>query len=204
MSHDTWIHRLARVCVRPLTATPVTPNHLTTARLLSGVAAAALVAAGAAPWTIIGCALFLISMLLDRADGELARLSGKTSAFGHRLDLWADAVCDTLIVLALGIAQRDGVFGGWAVPMGAIAALSVAVIFLNVLALDQRLGSGGVSFQATAGFDPDDAIAIVPVAVACGVGDWVLLAALLAAPAAAWMVVRHLRKQLAADRHAEH
>jgi len=196
MSHDTWIHRVARVCVRPLIGTPVTPNHLTAARLLSGVAAAALVAIGAAPWALIGCALFLLSMLLDRADGELARLTGKTSAFGHRLDLWTDAVCDTVIVLALGIAQRDGLFGGWAVLMGAIAALSVAVIFVNVLALDRHVGPGGVMLQATAGFDPDDAIAIVPIAVASGVGDWVLPAALLAAPAAAWLVVGHLRKQV--------
>lgn len=196
MSHDTWIHRLARVCVRPLMTTPVTPNHLTAARLVSGIAAAALVATGAAPWTFLGCALFLLSMLLDRADGELARLTGKTSAFGHRLDLWTDAVCDTVIVLALGIAQRDGLFGGWAVLMGAIAALSVAVIFLNVLALDREMSPGGLMLQATAGFDPDDAIAIVPIAVACGVGDWVLPAAVLAAPGAAWLVVRHLRQQV--------
>jgi phosphatidylglycerophosphate synthase len=196
MSHDTWIHRVARVCVRPLVGGPVTPNHLTLARLGSGVAAAALVAAGHPPWTLAGCVLFLLSMLLDRADGELARLGGTSSAFGHRLDLWTDAVCDTLVVLSLGIAQRDGAFGTWAVLLGAVAALAVAIIFVNVLAVDRRLGAGSVVFQATAGFDPDDAIAVVPLAVVAGIGDWVLAAAAVATPLTAVAVVWHLRRML--------
>jgi archaetidylinositol phosphate synthase len=194
MSHDTWIHRAVRALVRPLLATPVTPNHLTVARLASGVTAAGMIAIGAAPWTVAGAALFLVSIALDRADGELARLSGRTSAFGHRLDLWTDAICDTVIVFSLGIAQRDGAFAPFAPLMGLVAAASVAVIFVHVLDVDRRLGPGSVMFQPTAGFDPDDAIAIVPLSAALGVGDWVLAAACIATPAAAVLVVRHLRR----------
>ncbi len=197
MSHDTWIHRIARRAVRPLAATAVTPNHLTAARLVSGVVAAALLCVGDAPWTWAGAALFLFSMLLDRADGELARLTGRHSAFGHRFDLWTDAVCDTAVVLSLGIAQRAGHFGHWAPLMGLLAAASVALIFVHVLATDRRLGPGSVMFQATAGFDPDDAIAIVPLALALGAGDWVLAAAAVAAPVAAAVVVWHLRRLVA-------
>jgi len=51
MSHNTWIHRVVRVSlVKPLINIPVTPNHLTTARLLTGIAAAALVAKGEPRW----------------------------------------------------------------------------------------------------------------------------------------------------------
>lgn len=199
MSHDTWIHRLARTCIRPLADTPVTPNHLTGARLATGIIAAALIAAGTMPWTLAGCALFLLSMLLDRADGELARLTGKTSHFGHRFDLWTDAVCDTLIVLSLGLAQRDGYFGPWALLMGSIAAVSVAAIFTRVLAVDKALGEGSVMFEATAGFDPDDAIGLVPLSVVLGIGDWTLAAASLAAPLAAVVVIVHLRRLLASS-----
>ena len=46
MSHNTWIHRIVRVGVRPLVATPVTPNQLTTLRLASGLAATAAFAVG--------------------------------------------------------------------------------------------------------------------------------------------------------------
>lgn len=197
MSHDTWIHRAARVCVRPLAGTRVTPNHLTLARLATGVAAAALLAVGSVPWTVAGCAVFLLSMLLDRADGELARLTGASSAFGHRLDLWTDAVCDTLLLLALGAAQRDGAFGHLAPLMGALAAAAVAVIFGHMLAADRRLGADAIQFQASAGFDPDDAIAIAPIGMVLGAGDWVLAAAVVAAPIAAGVVVWHLRRMLA-------
>ena len=194
MSHDTWIHRVARAVVRPLAGTRITPNHLTAARLVTGVAAAGLIAVGSLPWTAAGAVLFLLSMVLDRADGELARLTGSSSPWGHRFDLWTDAACDTLVVLSLGLAQREGAFGHGAIAMGLLAAAAVAVIFVHVLGVDRRLGPGSVMFQATAGFDPDDFIAIVPIAVLVGIGDWVLAAAAVAAPVAAVVVVWHLRR----------
>ncbi len=47
MSHDTWIHRVARVTVvKPLVHTAVRPNQVTTVRLLTGIAAAAALAIG--------------------------------------------------------------------------------------------------------------------------------------------------------------
>ncbi len=182
MSHDTWIHRLARICIRPLVTTAVTPNHLTGARLVTGLGASALISTGSSPWIWAGAALFLLSMLLDRADGELARLSATSSDAGHRFDLWSDALCDTGILVALGLCQRDGVFGAWAALLGVVAGASAASIFYRVLELDRRLGPGSVSFEAAGGFDPDDAIAIVPLGVCLGLGDWVLAAAAVATP----------------------
>jgi len=41
MAYDSWTHRLARWMVRPLAGGPVTPNHLTTLRLLTALAACA-------------------------------------------------------------------------------------------------------------------------------------------------------------------
>ena len=107
MSHNTWIHRLVRPMVEPLVDSPVTPNQVTTLRLIFGLSAAAACMAGGQTWISIGGVLFLISMLLDRADGTLARLSGKKSRFGHRYDLVADAVCNASIFVGLGIGLRD-------------------------------------------------------------------------------------------------
>ena len=96
MSHDTWIHRVARVMVvKPLIHTAVTPNQVTTARLLTGIAAAAALAIGP-EWQNLGAAVFVLSVVLDRADGDLARLTGRTSASGHRYDMIADAVSNAL------------------------------------------------------------------------------------------------------------
>ena len=66
MSHDTWTHKGVRRIVRPLVATPVTPNHITGLRLLSGLAAAAAVALGTETGFQVGAVLFIISFLLDR------------------------------------------------------------------------------------------------------------------------------------------
>src|SRR3954466_763287 len=75
MSQNTLIHRLVRPAVRAVAAhTSLTPNHVTTLRLATGLAASMMFAQGIYGWVaIIGGCIFLLSMLLDRADGELAR-----------------------------------------------------------------------------------------------------------------------------------
>ncbi len=79
----TYAHHVGRWLILPLVNTSVTPNHLTTLRLLTGIAAAAAFAMGDYFWTVWGGALYAVSALLDRADGELARLSDKMSSWGH-------------------------------------------------------------------------------------------------------------------------
>jgi hypothetical protein len=44
-----------------------------------------------------------VSFLLDRADGELARQTGKCSAVGHRFDLCSDYAANATIFLGLGL-----------------------------------------------------------------------------------------------------
>ena len=192
MSHDTWIHRIARVCVAaPLAGTRVTPNHLTALRLVLGLAAAMAFASGERDLVLAGRAVFLVSMLLDRADGELARLTGR-SRFGRLFDIAADAVCDCLVLVAIGIGARHGVFGGWAIAMGALGGVSVAGIFLALLHVETRRGAGAVGLSGPAGFDPDDAMVLIPIALAAGLADWLLLASALTAPAVALVLVPRL------------
>ena len=52
MAGTSWSHRLARILVRPLVSTGITPNHLTTLRLATGLLACAalLPADGAWVW----------------------------------------------------------------------------------------------------------------------------------------------------------
>ncbi len=133
MSHDTLIHRIVRPAVRPLVGTPITPNHITTLRFVTGLAAALALAESSEAWRAWGGGIFLFSMLLDRADGELARLGGTASRWGHTYDLFADAACNTLVFVGLGIGLRSGTFGDWAVPMGILAGVAVAAIFWLVL-----------------------------------------------------------------------
>lgn len=198
MSHHTRLHRLVRGFVRPLVHTPVTPNHLTTLRLIVGLAAAAALAHGAPSWRAAGAELFLLGMLLDRADGELARQSGKSSRWGHTYDLVSDAVCTTIAFVALGVGLRHGALGDWAIAAGFLAGVAVAFILWLVIDLERRYGQRSGELGSVAGFDSDDALLVFPILVWLGLADWLLLAAAIGAPAfAIFMTVLLTRRRRA-------
>jgi len=186
------------VGVRPLRHTAVTPNQITALRLATGLAAAAAFAAGVAPWPLVGAGLFLLSMLLDRADGELARLTGRTSRWGHVFDLVADCLCNALAFIGIGFGLWRTGAGLWSVPVGIAAGIGVAVILWLVMRVEQFAGERAAELGARGGFDPDDAIAIVPVAVVFGGQMPLLVAAAVGAPLFALYMLWRFRRYVAA------
>ncbi len=196
MNGNSWNHRLARVYVRPLVGTRVTPNHITTLRLLTGLAASAVLAVGDPTWSIWGGVLWLVSAQLDRADGELARLADKRSPGGHNYDLAADSLCNSVIFLGLGYGLRHGDFGLWATAMGLVAGAAVAAILALTLRLEALEGARAAELGSAAGFDADDAILLVPVLVWLGLSQWLIAAAAIGAPAFALYMVVKFRARL--------
>ena len=97
-----WDARLARRLVAPLKDSLVTPNHLTSVRLAIGLAAAAAFLPGTYGWSNLGALLLILSNFLDHTDGELARISGKSSRIGHWYDLASDAAVTILLFVAMG------------------------------------------------------------------------------------------------------
>ncbi len=191
MSHNTWIHRFVRLGVRPLVGTRVTPNHLTTARLATGLAAAAALAVGDTEASAWGAGLFVVSVLLDRADGELARLGGTSSAWGHKYDLVSDTVCNALVFVGIGVGLRDGPLGAWAVAMGFAAGIAIAAILMIIMRMEELEGERGAELQSAAGFDADDAVLVAPLAVWAGWAEPLTAAAGVGAPAfALYMYVK--------------
>jgi phosphatidylglycerophosphate synthase len=178
MSHNTWIHRLVRPLVEPLVDSSVTPNQVTTLRLILGLSASAACMTGGQTWIGIGGLLFLISVLLDRADGTLARLSGKKSRFGHLYDLVSDAVCNAMMFVGLGIGLRDGPLGSWTTLLGVLAGLAVGAILLMVVWAERQEGERAAELPNVAGFDADDGMVVVPIALWLG---WALPLLYLAA-----------------------
>src|SRR5260221_2321432 len=129
MSYQTCLHRILLPIVRPLIHTPLTPNHLTALRLLTTIAPTLLLPGGASFWSDIAGAIFLLSFLLDRADGELARRSGRTSPGGHRFDLYADYSANILVFLDMGVGMQEGALGSVALALGAVAGAAIGAIF---------------------------------------------------------------------------
>ncbi|MAY66628.1 MAG: CDP-alcohol phosphatidyltransferase [Rhodospirillaceae bacterium] len=190
ISHNTWIHKVARLTVtKPLMATGsrITPSQVTVVRMATGIAAAAAFSIGPSPWLDlpwwqIGAVLFILSMVLDRGDGDYARQSGQTSAAGHKFDLIADAVCNAIIFVGLGIGLRGGEWGMLAIPMGVLAGASVTFILWMVMRMESLAGARSAELGSFMGFDPDDAILVAPIMVLLGYQEALLVAATIGAP----------------------
>ena len=158
MANDTWSHAAARVMVRPFLGTAVRPNHITTLRLLTGVAACLLLCEGAARANLWSGVFWLVSAFLDRADGELARIGDMQSRRGHLYDYYTDVLLNSAFFLAAGIGLRHSWLGPWAAPAGAVACLAMlACCWLSEVYED--LSPPGVrTWEGAWGFQPDDAL----------------------------------------------
>jgi archaetidylinositol phosphate synthase len=162
MTDTPWDQQLARILVRPLARTPVTPNMVTGTTLVLAFAAAGLFASGdvvAADWA---AGLFVLARFMDHFDGELARLKGLSSRFGYYFDYVAGALSFSSLFLGLGIGQRASILGGWAIALGATAAAGALIsMFLN-LGIDkvqaESTGKEAVGYPAFAGFELEDGI----------------------------------------------
>jgi archaetidylinositol phosphate synthase len=190
MSHNTLLHRIVRPAVRAIAPTPVTPNHITTLRLLTAVAAALAFAAGGATWPAVGGGVFLLSMLLDRADGELARQTGRSSSAGHRYDVLSDCAANVLAVLGIGIGQAP-VVGALGPLLGALGGAGIAVLFWQFTGLGLAQYRSYALWGGRVVVDPDDAAILVPLLVWCGAAAPLLAAAAVATPLGAlWLALR--------------
>lgn len=90
---------LAAACV----PTSITPNHLTLAMIPSGIIGGLIAMNGTYLSFFIGGLFFVLLNVLDAADGELARHSGKTSDFGDYLDRVAHYATNSAAALGVGV-----------------------------------------------------------------------------------------------------
>lgn len=192
-----WDARLARRLVAPFIDSWLTPNHLTTLRLLVGLAAAAAFIPGSYGWTNFAALLLILSNFLDHTDGELARMSGKTSRFGHLYDLASDAAVTILLFIAIGVgvAAKPGLELG--VPpavLGLLAGTAIALIFYLRMRIEEMLGKAATQQASLGGFETEDVLYLLPLATLCNALVPMLLAASVCAPLfAIWVVIDHQR-----------
>ncbi len=198
MVGDSWTHKIARVCILPLANSPVTPNHLTTLRLIFGIAACAAFAVGTIEWNLWGGVFWIVSAFLDRADGELARVSGKTSEWGHKFDYFCDVTVTALFFVGIGIGLRENSLGYWSIIMGLSAAAGVVAAEILAEIIDQaQKDTGEKAYAGFAGFDFDDVLYLFAPVVWLGWHYPFLIGASVGAPAFAiltWYKSRNLNQ----------
>jgi phosphatidylglycerophosphate synthase len=101
------------------------PSALTVANLVLGLAASVLVimTGGVPPYVVGPVALVLwhLAYSLDCADGQLARVTGRTSPAGARLDILCDVALQISLVAAVGTVAQE--YGG-GVPTWLVAAFA--------------------------------------------------------------------------------
>ncbi|WP_133646804.1 CDP-alcohol phosphatidyltransferase family protein [Paraburkholderia flava] len=182
----TWDARLARRLVTPLVDTRITPNHLTTVRLAIGLAGALCLARGGFAWTNAGALLIVLSNFVDHTDGELARISGKSSRIGHFYDLACDAIVTVLLFLGFGFAAAATAgAGGFIVSpvlMGAVSGIAVALIFFLRMRIEDKEGKASTKQAFAAGFETEDVLYLLPIVTLTGGIVPFLVAAAIGAP----------------------
>lgn len=127
-SNRFYRYPLARRLVPWLEPTPVTPNQVTVAHTLLGVAAAACVLQGSGRAVLVAGLCWELHLVLDCVDGELARVRGATSDHGRFLDILGDTIA--YVVLAAAMA----VHVGRVAPQLPAVTLAVALIVSGALA----------------------------------------------------------------------
>lgn len=128
---DDWFHRpLAQLLVKQLLPLPITPNQVTVASGAVGLLAGVTIGIGAAygsRWVLAGGLVLLLSVLLDCADGQLARLRGTFTLVGRALDGCMDIAAPLSVFVGMGCYLLSVGYSFWpSWPIGLAAGASLA------------------------------------------------------------------------------
>jgi phosphatidylglycerophosphate synthase len=124
----------------------VTPNQISFTSLVLGLAGAWGFWWATPTSALFGLILYMLAVVADHSDGEIARLTFQESAFGEWLDFSIDTLIHAVLVLGMGLTARP-VGGSLAVAAGGVAAFGVlmSAFFARLLSREtnqaERLGS---------------------------------------------------------------
>jgi phosphatidylglycerophosphate synthase len=107
---------IARWCARR----GLTPNHVTTASLITALIAASCAATGTRVGFIAAGVLLIASFVLDCVDGQIARYALKYSTLGAWLDATFDRAKEYAYYAGLALGAARGGDDVWALALGAM------------------------------------------------------------------------------------
>lgn len=177
-----WDAQIAYKLIYPLRNTFITPNYLTTLRLLLGIFAGVFFAIGEYKYSNIGAFCFVLSNFLDHADGELARLKNQMSSRGHIYDLISDALVNILLFLGMGIGLMQTNLGVYACIMGIISGTTVAAIFYMRNDIEKNIGKKNARQPHKSGVEAEDILYALPIITYFQLDYYFIFAASIGAP----------------------
>lgn len=135
---------VGRFLSKVLIHTPASPNIVSIASILIGVASAVFLAEGSYRTALIGAILFQLSAIVDCVDGDIARILFKESPFGKWIDLAGDQIVHISVFagIAFGVLRHGG--GKETVWLGLSAVLGALISFAVVVrGMRQPAGASG-------------------------------------------------------------
>lgn len=108
-------HPLAWQLARLLSPTPITPNMVSVFGGLLVVAAGIVYFSTSGPmWAMLGMLLHMSWHVVDGADGDLARITGRTSPLGELVDGICDYASHIVLYILLALVLTRALGPGWA------------------------------------------------------------------------------------------
>ena len=105
------------------------PNAVTVAFIVCGIAAGVVIAFGGLATAVVGAVLVQLYLIFDCSDGELARWSDRTSVSGVYLDGVGHYLGESALLVGLGFrAQGQLTIAGGYVTAGVAAALLAMLV----------------------------------------------------------------------------
>lgn len=139
---DVHLHRrLSRHVTRAALALGVKPNVITLTSSALGLLAVWCLWRATVRSALAGLLVYVVAVVLDHADGEVARLTLTESRAGEWLDTVGDTVVHTLSVVAMGVTSE--MLTGTGAALGLIGAAGIMASALVAKWWPPR-GTGGV------------------------------------------------------------
>lgn len=183
--NDGYIARLDRTLslsiTRLLLPLPVSPNQVTAASLLIGLAGAWWLAAPSARLQFWGAFTLWFCCLLDGCDGEIARLKHHATPWGGEFDLLADHIAHlaTFIALPIGVARLHPGGNWWTPGMLLVTGFMACGFSVWRLVLSVPKDKRGPLALVVERIASRDYIYLILAATAVGRLDWFVWAAAL-------------------------
>lgn len=203
MKTTSWFSAIAAFGIaRPVGRMGGTRPQVMTLRMIVGVLAAGLMAAGPDLFSI-AAAVFLLGFMLARADGEMARLAKEDSVLADRYAAVSDVGSIAMAFVGLGAGLQAGAaelkIAEFGFPDPIFMGIVCAVAVVSVSWLAQRLevidGRRSPEFDSLLGFDVGDIALVIPIALWIGWCEGLLVVAAFGGAAfAGGIYMAHFRK----------